>query len=372
MLKIGHFIDSLDPGGAESVVIELCKEQIKRNNIVEVLHFGNPWLAEKCRLNNINIVRVPFYFLYKSIYTLPLFSILFSIFLLTRRLDIIHTHLFDTVLPTVPASLITRIRHIATLHDVYSIENNRIRHTILKYAAVFGTTLVAVSNQIINHLYDYGVVKKDSVFLVRNGVDLNKFSPITNQHNTNNRLRNNEGKIVIISVGRLVPIKGFDNLLYAYAQICKQTNKTMLLIVGDGPEMEKLSSLASNLGISERVEFLGQRDDMPELLSNSDIFALASLSEGLSCSIIEAMASGLPIVATHVGGNNELVKNDVNGFLVPDGNTNHLANKLMGLILNDEKRQKLSSMSHSIATQEFSTESMCNKYEELYASSLRY
>jgi len=366
MIKIGHFIDSTDPGGAESVVIELCIQQIKRNQCVEVMHFGNTWLEEKCIENKINQVKVPFYFLYKSKYTLPLFTILFTFFILNRRLSVIHTHLFDTIIPTAIASILTGIPHIATLHDVYSIEDQKFKHIILKYSSMFGTRIVAVSNQIIEHIGSLAVVDKSTIYLIRNGVNLHKYNPRKADRVIPIGLNINKEDNVIISVGRLVPIKGYSNLLSSFQLVSNKISSVKLIVVGDGPEKDNLITSAFSLGLSNQIFFLGQRDDVPDLLRLSDIFALSSLSEGLSCSIIEAMASGLPVVATDVGGNSELITDNVNGYLVPEGNIELFSNRLMDLLLDKIKREEYSSMSHLIANREFSTESMCDKYERLY------
>ncbi len=370
MIKVAHFIDSPDPGGAESIVIELCIEQIRHNIDVEVLHFKNSWLEDKCNQYNIRHKRVPFYYLYKSIYTLPVFCIIFTIFLLTRRLDIIHTHLFDTILPTVPASIIARISHIATLHDIFSIENNKIRHQIINCASRAGTIIVAVSKQIIDHIDSLGFVKPGSVYLVRNGVDLNKYNPVNLQNDVKYTLNVDSDTVVIVSVGRLVPIKAYDNLLASFKLVHDNFNKVTLYIIGDGPELDNLILQTQKLNIVKNVIFLGHRDDVPDILRQADIFALSSLSEGLSCSIIEAMASGLPIIATNVGGNGELVHSNINGYLVPTGDIVEFHIKLLELVEDKNKREQYSFMSRSIANSEFSTVAMSDKYSKLYTKLL--
>lgn len=365
MIKVAHFIDSLDPGGAESIVIDLCLQSRQHNLSVEILHFGNEWLERKCHEHNLLSVKVPYLSLYKSIFTLPLFSILFSIYLKRRHIDIIHTHLYDPVVATFPASFLSRIPHIATLHDVYAIENNRGKQFLLKLSSMFNSKIVAVSAHIIQHLDKSGILKRDSVVLVKNGVDLNLYSSTT--HTMPSSLENvGSNDVLIASVGRLVAIKDYASLLRHFYSASKECSSLRMIIIGDGPEMESLTRLALSLGIDDKVSFLGHRDDVSSLLQQSDIFALASLSEGLSCSIIEAMASGLPVVATDVGGNSELIKDGINGYLINEDDSNMFSQRLLELALDREKRIKFGSMSSAIAKSEFSTESMCNKYIDLY------
>lgn len=370
MIKIGHFIDSQDPGGAESMVIELCIEQIRRNNKVEVLHFGNRWLEDKCNHSNITHVKVPFHVLYKSVYTLPLFCIIFTFFLVQRRISILHTHLFDTVIPAVPASILARVPHIATLHDIYSIENNRLRHVVIKYASMTGSIIVAVSKKIVDHIGTFGVVGTGRIHLVRNGVNMEKYSPANTCNIDISLLDIDAGDVKIVSVGRLVPIKAYEILLTAFKLLHDKCKNVALFIIGDGPEMDNLVSIANKLNITNKVCFLGQRDDIADILRQADIFALSSLSEGLSCSIIEAMASGLPIIATNVGGNCELVHSKVNGFLVPEGDAQEFSNKLLELVQDKSKRDQFSFMSRTFANDEFSTKAMCDNYDVLYAMAL--
>lgn len=369
-MKIAHFIDSPDPGGAESIVIDLCLQSILRGISVEVLHFGNSWLESKCLEYNIISVRVPFHWLYKSIYTVPLFSILFSVYLKWRRIDIIHTHLFDPIVATFFSAYIARIPHVATLHDIYAIENSKSKQLVLRMASKLHTRIVSVSYQIIKHLSEFGIVKDNSVLLIHNGVDLEKFSLREGGRHFSDELSITDSDIVIICVGRLVSIKGHSNLLKCFHSIVNNNNSIKLLIVGEGPEMANLTRLTSDLKINENVIFLGQRDDVPTLLKQSDIFALTSLSEGLSCSIIEAMASGLPVIATNVGGNNELVKNNINGFLIPEGNLDEFSMELSELITDNNKRKRLGKNSANIAKSEFSIESMSSKYINLYTDQL--
>lgn len=137
-------------------------------------------------------------------------------------------------------------------------------------------------------------------------------------------------------------------------------------MVGDGPLKNELSQLAVSLGVNSRVMFLGRRTDIPEILQSIDIFALTSISEGMSNTILEAMGSWLPVVASNVGGNPEIVVNDLTGFLVESNNENALADALAILIENPARRKEMGVAGRKLVETRFSLKTMVENYEEMY------
>ncbi|MDH5570147.1 MAG: glycosyltransferase [Gammaproteobacteria bacterium] len=365
MKKVVHFIDSDDPGGAETLIIEICNNLDKSKYMPEIYHFGNQWLEQKCIEHNLKSVIVPNHRFYKSILTLPIFIVLFTIFINKRKVDVIHSHLFDAIIASCLPAYLCGIRHIGTLHDIYSIENNKKRIILLKLATLLKSKIIAVSNQIKDYLINIGGMSESSIALIENGVDLNKFNCII--HDSLLKLLHIKyNQIVIICVGRLVEIKAHDVLLKAFKIIIQSGLSSKLLVIGDGPEKIKSEKFVMDNDLIDNVIFLGQRDDVPDLLSISDIFVLPSRSEGLSCSIIEAMAAKLPIVATDVGGNSELVQDGYNGYLVPVDDPIVLAEKIELLIENSEIRNRFSKNSNMLAQNKFSLRIMLDKYSRLY------
>jgi glycosyltransferase involved in cell wall biosynthesis len=170
---------------------------------------------------------------------------------------------------------------------------------------------------------------------------------------------------VFICVGRLEKIKGHDVLMKAFGKM-KSMRGVKLLIVGDGPVREEIENHVREQGLQHMVRMLGHRNDIPYLLNLSDCFVLSSRSEGLSCSIIEAMAAGLPVIATDVGGNSELVTDDVNGYLVPSENPDVLSKRMQIMIQDTTKRQNFAEMSLNRAREHYSLDSMMEKYLDNY------
>ena len=195
-----------------------------------------------------------------------------------------------------------------------------------------------------------------SVPEIPNGVDTSRFSPLVRESN---------GQCELLFVGRLAPQKGVNILLHALSRLPAGWR---LRIAGDGPERGRLAALAASLGIVDRVVFLGwtQRDELPALYRSADVFVFPSYDEGMPNVVLEALASGLPIVATRIAGNNQLVVDGVNGMLIPPGDPIAFA-KALEPVLNDARlRQEMGARSRAIAVEKFSWAKSAAQYERLF------
>jgi len=362
--KVAHFIDSDDPGGAETLVIEICRN-LASSRDVEIYHFGNKWLEKKC--NELNLIHkiIPGLFLYKRLATIPLFSLIFLIFLKKNRIDILHSHLFGAITGSAIAARFCAIPHIGTLHDIYTVAQTPRKIMLLQLALLLGTRLIVVSEGMKNFYEKTANFQNGTLTVIRNGTALEKFSPDIPGVIQHADLGLSDNRRVIICVGRLVEIKGHDILIEAFNQLAPAT-RPVLLLVGDGPCREKLSALITQKGLQNDVHLLGQREDVASLLKLSDFFVLSSHSEGLSCSIIEAMAAGLPVIATDVGSNRELVQDNITGFVVRSGNPDHLAEKMKVLLADRKMIDRFGEAALRRAQQEFSMDRMVKEYATFY------
>jgi glycosyltransferase involved in cell wall biosynthesis len=154
-------------------------------------------------------------------------------------------------------------------------------------------------------------------------------------------------------------------LLEASRQIFERMSNSYLVLVGDGPLHNQLTALVRDYRVCDRVRFLGWRSDVPEILKALDIYVLASESEGMSNTILEAMASGLPVVATSVGGNVELVDRSW-GLLVPPYNSKSLADAISTLLGAPGKREIMGSLARQHVEEHFSVEAMARNYADVY------
>jgi glycosyltransferase involved in cell wall biosynthesis len=194
---------------------------------------------------------------------------------------------------------------------------------------------------------------------IPNGVDTTRFHPAR---------RPDSAGCELLFVGRLAPQKGVDVLLKALATM---PDGWRLRIAGDGPERSRLSTLADELGLAERVRFLGwtQRDELPALYRSADVFVFPSYDEGMPNVVLEAIASGLPIVATRIAGNDQLVVHGKNGALVRPGDPGAFAEALRPLLTDGPLRQKLGDASRTMAVEEFSWENAAGLYEKHFPAS---
>ena len=162
------------------------------------------------------------------------------------------------------------------------------------------------------------------------------------------------------------PVKDQATLLRAFAHLRGDFADVALVLVGDGASRGSLESQAAALGIGDAVRFLGDRSDVRELLQGFDVFALSSLSEGYSMALLEACASGLPIVATDVGGNREIVVDGRNGRLVPPARDDALADAFATLLRDPAGAAAMGSAGRAWALREVSVETMARRYDALY------
>jgi sugar transferase (PEP-CTERM/EpsH1 system associated) len=237
---------------------------------------------------------------------------------------------------------------------------------------------VPMSNHIARWLEREVGVVSTRIRLLYNGVDTEKFSPLGQDSSTapdenSERLGAGSGiqpLVIIGTVGRLDPVKNQASLLRALRSILTRDpglNHTVrLTIVGEGPERSALESLSRELHLSDLVRFAGAREDVPEQLKAMDLFVLPSINEGISNTILEAMATGLPVVAARVGGNPELIVNGVTGSLYEPGTADTLESDLMRYIADSRLRRKHGAAGRHRVVQNFSLESMVVNYLNLY------
>ena len=214
------------------------------------------------------------------------------------------------------------------------------------------------------------VCKKASGELLKNGFSEKKLVEIPNGVDTKRFCKSNvmrkKGIRNIIYIGRLDSYKGVDYLLKGFRELLAKVDKVKLTIVGDGVDKAQLTNMAEYLGIQDSVTFKGRQEDIPRELYNTDIFVLPSLSEGMSNVVLEAMACGLPVVATFVGGNSDLIRDRYNGILIPPKDSVSLTAALLELIENENFARRLGEEARKTIEKDYSMDQVVSKYVELY------
>ena len=283
------------------------------------------------------------------------------------------------------AAWLTKI-FLPNLHFVLTIQEgkkldeqlfllNWLRGLIIKKA----DTVTVISNYLKEYVQK--VSKNKDVFLIPNGVDLKNFQfPISNfQSNLNFKNSKSESK-TIITVSRLVPKNGLKDLIKAFHILTNDlkpnTYNLKLLIIGEGPEREKLRELTKNLEIENEIKFLGNipNSEVPKYLAQVDVFVRPSLSEGLGTSFLEAMASGLPIIGTPVGGIPDFLKDpsthsgQATGLFCKVSDPEDIAEKINKILTDDDLRNKLIVNGRKLVEEKYSWDKIADQFKNLYNS----
>jgi len=364
MIKILYTIETHGPGGAESVIVNLASSF--NNDFFQAygLFIKEGWIADQFRERQFPVK------VYKNKYffDIPLIVNL-VLYIKKKKIDIIHAHEFTMGFYSTLASQLTGIPCVTTFHGKSEGSlKKKARYLAFKYILKKAAT-VSVSYNLKEWIgSNYALPKPLNA--IHNGIDISAFTGNIGIKRDKAAICRKIGlpddSVLVANVARLFAVKGVEVLVEAAELVLKDASNVHFLIAGNGPERENLIKLAESKGIAEKVHFLGECDIVPQILSASDIFVLSSHSEGLSISILEAMASRLPVVATDVGDNRHLVIDGENGFIVQPNKPLLLAKKIQHLILNADLRMSFGKQSRAIVKEKFDNHIMIDQYKKLY------
>lgn len=204
------------------------------------------------------------------------------------------------------------------------------------------------------------------VVCIPNGVDTDFFSPPIDRSIAKQALGLPTGALVLGSAGRLAPIKGFDLLLDAFAQVCGEFDNAHLILAGQGPEAFRLSEQAKQLGISDRVRFTGYCADVRPFFSAMDIYVCSSHSEGVPNAMLEAMAMGAPVVSSRVGGIPSVLEHGREGHLLESLDSNQLAHTMLQLARDEDQRKRMGEAARRRIETQYAQIRMIEQIEALY------
>jgi len=280
--------------------------------------------------------------------------------------DIVHSHM-------VHANLLARVVRIfckipvliSTAHNID--EGGRWREIVYRLTDPLVDLTTNVSRAAVERYICVGVVPKNKIRFMPNGIDTAKFNL---NKAAGKRLRNELGVdnyFVWLAVGRFEEAKDYPNMLRAFKMIVSKKSNVVLLLVGQGSLMEEVKKLASELKLGDKVRFLGVRRDVPDLMNAADAYVMSSAWEGMPMVLLEAGACGLPIVATDVGGNSEVVLNNKTGFIVPPRNPEALAQAMEKMMaLPQEKRLEMGKAGRTYIEANYSLEHVVDQWVALY------
>lgn len=287
--------------------------------------------------------------------------------------DIVHTRNWTCIDAVIGARLARVPVVIQGEHGRDALDpegQNPVRRRVRRLLGPLVTEFVTVSRDLARWLIEDVRIPARKVSSICNGVDTERFRP-GDREAGRRALGVSPGTFVVGTVGRLDPVKDHVGLIRAFLdlEITAGTPAT-LVIVGDGPMQRELEALVKELGAGERVRLCGERDDVPQALRGFDLFVLPSVGEGISNAILEAMATGLPVVATRVGGNPELVADGVTGALVEARATPPLSSAIARYRNDPALARRHGEAARARALHEFSFARMLAGYRDLYRRSL--
>jgi glycosyltransferase involved in cell wall biosynthesis len=234
------------------------------------------------------------------------------------------------------------------------------------------SAVIALTKETADEAKEFGIENR-RISIIGNGIDTEKYKPINEKKRES--IKNNIGiieKRIIIFVGRLSVEKNVEGIINAWQRVNNKTKKEWtLLIVGDGPQRYNLNEMIKKFNLKDSVVFVGFRNDISECMAAADMYVSFSNNEGLSNSLLEAMSSGLPVVASRVSGVKELVEKTGSGIAVDIGDIKALANAIETMTSNNGLRKKASENARSYILGNYSIENIMKKHIELYRSVIK-
>jgi len=357
-------IDTTGPGGAETVFIDLATRLPPERYRAVVVIRGKGWVYEELCRRGINPVFLDAKGSFNWRYLLGLIKLIRK-----EKVDLIQSHLLGANVYCSLAGLLTRTPVIATFHGEVDIGLNERLKTVKMSAINAGASrIIAVSGGLRDDMLRRTNLNKSKIEVIYNGIDTGAF-----QQSRSSALRKRLGwsgeAFLIGSLGNIRRAKAYENLLRA-ASLLKNDARDYRFVIAGQPDKEGLYEALleqrKSLGLEDKVAFLGFLDSPGEYLANVDLFLSVSISEGLPLAAIQAMAAGLPVLATRVGGYEELITNKANGWLVEPGNPEATAAAIRELSAQDEARRRLGVKARAHVQETFDSRVMYQKYMGLY------
>lgn len=363
-MRITHVVENLNRGGLERVVIDLVERQQASGHDCQVVCLFEPGqLAPQ-----VERLGIPLAACGKGS-GLDLRALArMRAAVRAHRPEVLHTHNAMAHYYAVLATAFMRLRRVNTRHGLANVPYSRRREALYKAAMRFSDAGAVVCDKARDFFVGQGIIPEGKAVTVYNGIPVERFAP----RNAAARARLlalagwAEPCVVAGIVARLTVAKDHATLLQAMALAHAEAPQLRLVVVGDGPLRAALEARRAELGLGGEVRFLGDRSDVGELLAGLDVFVLSSITEGYSISLLEACAAALPVVATDVGGNGEIIRDGVNGLLVAPGAPRAFADAMVRLARDPALREQVAQRALRFAREQASVEAMAERYLALY------
>ncbi|MGK2907149.1 MAG: glycosyltransferase [Desulfuromonadales bacterium] len=285
-----------------------------------------------------------------------------------ERADVVHAHQYSPLFYATPAAFLAgRKKVVYTEHGRFYPDNkSRKRQLFNPLLALWVDHLVSISQATAGAMARNDNLPARRIRVIHNGIDLARMNPAFNKDEKRQALGLSDTCRILGTAARLNSIKNIAMMLRGLKLVLEQVPDACLVVAGEGEDEERLKAQARELGVADRVKFIGLRFDLPEIYPLFDVFLLTSFSEGISVTLLEAMASGVPAVVTAVGGNPEVVREGETGYLVPVDDDLLLARRICDLFQGRELASRLGVAARLRVAEAFSVEGMMTAYQQLY------
>jgi len=369
ILRVLHLVETLEVGGTETQLMHTALRQHSLHHVtVGCLRAEGPWLEP---LQRAGIPIVEFRKEKRLLSLSGLREMLrLAIFLRRKNFHVLHAHdLCANLVGVIAARLagtpiiISSRRHLADLEWWCT----RWRNNIIRSVYGLSTHVIVNSASIRDLLVARDGLPSEMIRVIHNGVDVERFILARPDKRRLFPSVESRSKLIAVVANMYSPVKGHDSLIAAASSVCRDDSDTIFVLIGDGRERPTLEQQVKRAGLEKYFLFLGSRTDIPELLACCDISVLPSESEGLPNAVLEAMAAGLPVVATSVGGVPEIIEHEVNGLLVPPQDAVALSAEILRLLRENDLRQRIAQAGRERVLTRFSFTRLVEQLEALYA-----
>jgi len=358
---IVHAIDTTGPGGAETVFLDIAQQLQLANYDNLAIIKGPGWVEEQLKLRGIR------YYILKphGFLSLPYYWQVYQL-LKRENVALVHAHLLGSTLTYSILTLLARLPLIATLHGRVDINPNErfvgIKQKIMRMGV---NKLIAVSRDLAAYVEQRGLFPASATDVIYNGVDQQRYQQ---QASGTLRARLNipADAILIGSLGNIRPAKNYETLIDAVGLL---NNPRLHFVIAGHQKKELMDQLTAQmhaLGVDQQMHFIGFYDNTPEFLKQLDLFVLSSSSEGFSIATIEAMAAGVPVIATRCGGPEEILQHGSTGYLVATKAPQQLADAIQHLLSHSDEAKRLALAGYEHMHNTFSLTVMLQAYQRHY------
>jgi len=361
--RVLHLVSSGGLYGAEQVILNLARSESALSYVGALYNAHSPHLEVIDEAKTMGVRTVVF----SSKGRIDLGTIFqISRFLRKNAIDILHTHGYKSDIVGCFAAFLGRTKWVATNHVWHPMSGKlRLYESLDAFLLRFAKRIVAVSAEIREDLIATRV-SPAKIRVIDNGIDIDRFKESRSTEILRAALGIRDHDVVVTMVGRLSPEKGHRVFLEAARTVSSSREHVRFLVVGDGPLAEELRADVTRLDLGDRVIFAGFRKEMPEIYALSDVMVNASSIEGLPMTILEAMASHVPVVAARTGGIPGVIRDNETGLLVDAQDVDALAIQIGSLVDDQGKRRRLATAAFEFVTMNHSFERMCAAYRQVY------